>query len=185
MVTFPHRKTGRIIRTVESGDSAARRVWDRKSVWSQAADAAREGTGRARTIGLTLGIAAAALSTLGSQILAWQSTLGRTLVLLAAASAGLAPTPPPGRFQPRCGMGETAGGFAEDGFGEDAAAVVLRQGGGVALDVGGDRAGVPDDLEGGLLVVAGREVRVLPREDSGDELSVRPGLLAGSGRTAP
>lgn len=38
-------------------------------------------------------------------------------------------------------LGEAAGGFAEDDFGEGAAAVVLRQGGGVALDVGGDRAG--------------------------------------------
>lgn len=61
-------------------------------------------------------------------------------------------------------LGEAAGGFAENDVGEGAAAVVLRQGGGVALDIGGEGAGVPGELEGDLPVVAGREVRVLPRE---------------------
>ncbi|MEV5546522.1 hypothetical protein AB0L35_10375 [Streptomyces sp. NPDC052309] len=50
-------------------------------------------------------------------------------------------------------MGEAAGGFAEDDFGEGAAAVVLRQGGGVALDVGGEGAGVPGELEASGLTV--------------------------------
>jgi hypothetical protein len=43
----------------------------------------------------------------------------------------------------------------------------------VALNVSGDCAGVPGQLERDLLVVAGREVRVLPREDGGDERFVR------------
>ncbi|MBD0420213.1 hypothetical protein H0H10_13740 [Streptomyces sp. TRM S81-3] len=49
---------------------------------------------------------------------------------------------------------EAAGGFAEDDFGEGAAAVVLRQGS-VAVDVGGEGAGVPGELEGDLLVSRG------------------------------
>ncbi len=44
-------------------------------------------------------------------------------------------------------LGQVAGGFAEDDFGEGAAAVVPRKGGGVALDVGGDCVGVPGQLE--------------------------------------
>jgi hypothetical protein len=76
-------------------------------------------------------------------------------------------------------------GFSEDDFGEGAAAVVLGQGGGVALDVGGDRAGVPGELEGDLLVVAGREVRVLPREDGGDECLVRGAVQGGSASIRP
>lgn len=44
-------------------------------------------------------------------------------------------------------LGQASGGFAEDDFGEGAAAVVLGQGGGVALDVGGECAGVPGQLE--------------------------------------
>lgn len=39
----------------------------------------------------------------------------------------------------------------------------------MALPVGGDRAGVTGRLEGDLFVVAGFEVRVLPREHGGDE----------------
>ncbi|CAM5543815.1 hypothetical protein I6J42_34595 (plasmid) [Streptomyces californicus] len=69
--------------------------------------------------------------------------------------------------------GQAAFGFAEDDFGEGAAAVALGQCGGETPDVGGDRAGVAGELEGDLLVVAGREVRVLPREDGGDEGLVR------------
>jgi hypothetical protein len=37
------------------------------------------------------------------------------------------------------GYRQSTGGFAEDDFGEGPAAVALRQGGGVASDVGGDR----------------------------------------------
>ncbi|GHB72186.1 hypothetical protein GCM10010377_73480 [Streptomyces viridiviolaceus] len=70
-------------------------------------------------------------------------------------------------------LGEAAGCFVKDDCGEGAAAVVLRQGGGVALDVGGEGAGVPGELESDPLVVAGREVRVLPREDGGDACFVR------------
>ncbi|UNM11850.1 hypothetical protein J4032_10100 [Streptomyces formicae] len=75
-----------------------------------------------------------------------------------------------GSFE-RCGQASV--GFAEDDFGEGAAAVALGQGGGVAADVGGHGAGVPGELEGDLLVVAGFEVRVLPREHGGDERFVR------------
>lgn len=67
----------------------------------------------------------------------------------------------------------TRGGYAEEDFSEGATAVVLGQCGGVAPDVGGHGAGVPDELEGDLLVVAGFEVGVLPREHSGDECLVR------------
>lgn len=56
--------------------------------------------------------------------------------------------------------GQASGGFAQDDFGEGAAAVVLRQGGGVAPDIGGHRAGVARQLEDDLLVVARFEVRV-------------------------
>ncbi|MFC7924544.1 hypothetical protein [Streptomyces cinereoruber] len=64
------------------------------------------------------------------------------------------------------------------------AAVALGQGGGEAPDVGGDRAGVAGELEGNLLVVAGCEVRVLPREDGGDEGLVHAAVLEHSGHAA-
>ncbi|MGW3950426.1 DUF4231 domain-containing protein [Streptomyces sp. NPDC004752] len=75
----------------EAVDTAVRQVWDQQSVWSQAADSAKAAIGRARAFGLTLGIVAAALSTLGSQVMSWQSVPGRALVMLAAISAGLVP----------------------------------------------------------------------------------------------
>ncbi|MGW2717233.1 DUF4231 domain-containing protein [Streptomyces sp. NPDC001492] len=75
----------------ESTDLAARRVWDWQSVWSQAANDAKQQLGRARAVGLVLGIAAASLSTLGAQVMGWQSTLGRSLTLIAAVCAGLVP----------------------------------------------------------------------------------------------
>src|SRR5438128_11428180 len=75
----------------ESTDLAARRVWDWQSVWSQAANDAKQELGRARAVGLILGIAAASLSTLGAQAMGWQSTLGRWLTLIAAVCAGLVP----------------------------------------------------------------------------------------------
>ncbi|MFC9753678.1 hypothetical protein [Streptomyces sp. NPDC056921] len=71
----------------------------------------------------------------------------------------------------RCGPAPV--GFVGDGFGEGATAVALRQDGGVAPDVDGDGAGVPGQSDGDLLVVAGLEVRALPREDGGDERFVR------------
>jgi hypothetical protein len=49
---------------------------------------------------------------------------------------------------------QAAVSFAEDDLGEGAAAVALGQGHGKTPDVG-DRAGVPGELEGDLLVVAG------------------------------
>ncbi|MGV9344864.1 DUF4231 domain-containing protein [Streptomyces spiralis] len=75
----------------ESIDLAVRRVWDLQSAWSQAADAVKQQLGRARAVGLVLGIAAASLSTLGAQVMGWQSALGRALVLIAAVCAGLVP----------------------------------------------------------------------------------------------
>ncbi|MFC8918312.1 hypothetical protein ACFT5C_21320 [Streptomyces sp. NPDC057116] len=47
----------------------------------------------------------------------------------------------------------------------------------MALDVGGEGAGVSGELEGDLLVVAGREAGVLPGEDGGDECFVRGGAV--------
>ncbi|MGA5039852.1 DUF4231 domain-containing protein [Streptomyces capoamus] len=75
----------------ESIDLATRRVWDLQSVWSQAADAVKQQLGRARAVGLALGVAAASLSTLGAQVMGWQSALGRALDLIAAVCAGLVP----------------------------------------------------------------------------------------------
>lgn len=77
--------------------------------------------------------------------------------------------------------GEAAVGFTEYDFGEGTAAVALGQGGGVSSDVGGHGAGVPGELEGDLLVVAGGEVRVVPREDGGHEGFVRGAVQGQSG----
>lgn len=84
-------QAGTIVRMGESTDLAARRVWDWQSVWSQAANAAKQQLERARAVGLILGSAAASLSTLGAQMMGWQSALGRILDLIAAISAGLVP----------------------------------------------------------------------------------------------
>lgn len=89
-LTLPLDKADRITRMVEP-ESAARHVWDRQSVWSQAADAAKKTIGRARATGLALGIATAALSTVGAQLMDGQSALGRILTFAAAVSAGLVP----------------------------------------------------------------------------------------------
>ncbi len=69
--------------------------------------------------------------------------------------------------------GEAAVGFAKDDFGEGAAAVTLGQDGNETPDVGGELAGVPGELEGDLLIIAGCEVRGLPGEDGRDECLVR------------
>ncbi|WP_067792333.1 DUF4231 domain-containing protein [Actinomadura formosensis] len=71
--------------------SAGQQVWESQSMWSQAADAAKRTIARARMAGLLLGIAAAGLSTAGVQAMTWNAALGRSLVFLGAASAGLAP----------------------------------------------------------------------------------------------
>lgn len=76
---------------MEPDESVAQYVWNRQSVWSQAADAAKRSIGRARATSLVLGIAAAALTTLGAQLMGGQPAPGRTLAFLGALSAGLVP----------------------------------------------------------------------------------------------
>ncbi|HEX3779241.1 MAG TPA: DUF4231 domain-containing protein [Pseudonocardiaceae bacterium] len=74
-----------------SGKLAAERVWQRQRLWSLAADRAKRGVGRTRTVGLSLGIAAALLATAAAQTAPWSSVAGRVLAFLSAVAAGLAP----------------------------------------------------------------------------------------------
>jgi membrane protein implicated in regulation of membrane protease activity len=74
-----------------SGKLVAERVWQRQRLWSLAADQAKRGVGRARTVGLSLGIAAAVLATAAAQTVPWSSVAGRVLAFLSAVAAGLAP----------------------------------------------------------------------------------------------
>ncbi|MFF2431983.1 DUF4231 domain-containing protein [Streptomyces mirabilis] len=76
---------------VEPGESVTEYVWNRQSVWSQAANTAKRSIGRARATSLVLGIAAAALATLGAQLMGGHPTPGRTLTFLGGLSAGLVP----------------------------------------------------------------------------------------------
>ncbi len=66
-------------------------VWEQQSLWSQAADAAKRKVGRARTLSLLLGIAAAGLATGASQAMARDAHTGRVLAFLAAVAVGLVP----------------------------------------------------------------------------------------------
>jgi len=65
---------------------------------------------------------------------------------------------------------ETAGSFAEDDFGKGAAAVVLRQGGGVALDIGGHCPSVPGQMEDNLFMLGtgDRSMALCRASDCGD-----------------
>lgn len=66
-------------------------LWDRQSVWSQAANHAKRSIGRARTAGLALGVGAACAGTAATQVMAVSGGAGKTLAFLAAVAVGLMP----------------------------------------------------------------------------------------------
>lgn len=73
------------------GESVVQWIWDRQSVWSQAADHAKRAIGRARTIALVLGVTGACAGTAAAQIMARSDEAGKTLAFLAAVAVGLVP----------------------------------------------------------------------------------------------
>ena len=76
------------------GDQAtgiAALVWDRQSVWSQAANGLKGRLGRYRATALWLAVAAAVLTTLASQVATLSSVVGKALALAAALAVGLVP----------------------------------------------------------------------------------------------
>ncbi|MEU0744693.1 DUF4231 domain-containing protein [Streptomyces sp. NPDC006134] len=74
-----------------SEDAAVSAVWDQQSIWSQSANRLKASVERARALALALGIAAAGMGTAASQMMSWNSLLGKTLAFAAAAAAGAAP----------------------------------------------------------------------------------------------
>lgn len=66
-------------------------IWDRQSVWSQAADHAKRAIGRGRTVALVLGMTGACAGTAAAQIMVWSDEAGKTLAFLAAVAVGLVP----------------------------------------------------------------------------------------------
>jgi SMODS and SLOG-associating 2TM effector domain 1/Protein of unknown function (DUF4231) len=66
-------------------------VWERQSVWSKAANAAKADIGRARAWVLRLSIAGAVLSTAAAQSAEWSAITARSLGALAAATLALVP----------------------------------------------------------------------------------------------
>ncbi|MGC0410264.1 hypothetical protein RKD31_003507 [Streptomyces sp. SAI-163] len=77
--------------TVHGGDTPIRMVWERQSVWSQAARAKKRSIGRARLLALYLGISAAVLGTLAAQLMSVSSVVGKILAFAAAFAAGAVP----------------------------------------------------------------------------------------------
>ncbi|MFK0297360.1 DUF4231 domain-containing protein [Streptomyces sp. NPDC090442] len=75
----------------DSGESTVQWLWDRQSVWSQAADRAKRAIGRARTVALVLGVAGACAGTAAAQVMAWSEGAGKALALVAAVAVGLVP----------------------------------------------------------------------------------------------
>jgi len=73
------------------GESSARSVWDRQSVWSQTANRLRARLLRARLVVLGLAVAAAVLAVAGSQVRQANAGWGRGLLFAAAVAAGLTP----------------------------------------------------------------------------------------------
>ncbi|OKI06084.1 hypothetical protein A6A06_38575 [Streptomyces sp. CB02923] len=67
------------------------RIWDRQSVWSQAADQAKRAIKRARTVALVLGVTGACAGTAAAQVMAWSDEAGKALAFLAAVTVGLVP----------------------------------------------------------------------------------------------
>ncbi|MFG7941274.1 MULTISPECIES: DUF4231 domain-containing protein [Streptomyces] len=72
-------------------NSTAQWVWDRQSVWSQAAGHAKRAITRARTVALVLGVTGACAGTAAAQVMAWSDVAGKSLAFLAAVAAGLVP----------------------------------------------------------------------------------------------
>lgn len=75
----------------KSGEYAVRWLWDRQSVWSQAANHAKRSIGQARTVGLVLGVVGACAGTAAAQVMVFSGGVGKTLAFLAAVAVGLAP----------------------------------------------------------------------------------------------
>lgn len=74
-----------------SGEPGIAWVWDRQSVWSQAADRAKRSITRARTAGLVLGVVGACAGTAAAQVIPEHEGAGKALAFLAAVAMGLAP----------------------------------------------------------------------------------------------
>ncbi|MGY5135452.1 DUF4231 domain-containing protein [Streptomyces nigrescens] len=73
------------------GNAAIRTVWERQNVWSQAARAQKASVGQGRLIALLLGIGAAVLGTLASQLMEVSSGAGRAAAFAAAVAGGAVP----------------------------------------------------------------------------------------------
>lgn len=76
---------------VHGGDTPIRLVWERQSVWSQAALAQKASIEGGRRLALFLGIAAAALGTSASQLMDVSSAAGRVTAFAAALAGGAVP----------------------------------------------------------------------------------------------
>lgn len=66
-------------------------LWERQSVWSQAANHAKRAIGRARSVALTLGVTGACAGTAAAQVMPWNDAAGKALAFLAAVVVGLVP----------------------------------------------------------------------------------------------
>ncbi|MFG2228120.1 DUF4231 domain-containing protein [Streptomyces sp. NPDC048644] len=66
-------------------------IWDRQSVWSQAAGHAKRAITRARTVALVLGVTGACAGTTAAQVMAWSDMAGKSLAFLSAVAVGLVP----------------------------------------------------------------------------------------------
>lgn len=73
------------------GNSPVELVWQRQSVWSQAASAAKQNLVRARTVVLLLGIAAALFGTTAAQLMDPAENAGRIAAFAAALSGAAIP----------------------------------------------------------------------------------------------
>ncbi|MCA1222941.1 DUF4231 domain-containing protein [Streptomyces sp. 8L] len=60
-------------------------------MWSQAANRAKRSIGRARTVGLALGVMGACAGTAAPQLMSWSNGVGKALAFLATVAVGLAP----------------------------------------------------------------------------------------------
>ncbi|MEU1502786.1 DUF4231 domain-containing protein [Streptomyces sp. NPDC005732] len=77
--------------TQTSEDTVLRRVWDKQSVWSQAANRSKTSVDRARTAALAVGVLTAVLATAAAQTMPDHRTMGQLLACAAALAAGCTP----------------------------------------------------------------------------------------------
>ncbi|MFJ4198341.1 DUF4231 domain-containing protein [Streptomyces sviceus] len=77
--------------TAHGGDAPIRMVWERQSVWSQAAQAKKRSIGRARLLALYLGISAAVLGTSAAQLMSGSPVAGKAMAFAAALVAAVVP----------------------------------------------------------------------------------------------